>query len=222
MLESLEEQLQALEIQKAKAEAQLKELNARVNQPDPTLSPEEYSELRKQNDMVKEEHATASAKINTLAIRHSRAEESLGIARSAISTLETGAAGNTSGSVDPITATNLLVAAGITRFGVLALGIYLVQILINLYRYNAQVSSFYLACADTLILGDRNLGDFGKRVNALRPEIGFGREPTGVPEKTVDMLGKAMQVAAEKLSRRAPTTDGKEDDKGESGGRKED
>ena len=42
---------------------------------------------------------------------------------------------------DDWTISTLLVATGLTRFGVLILAIYLVQILINLYRYNTRVAA---------------------------------------------------------------------------------
>jgi hypothetical protein len=48
----------------------------------------------------------------------------------------------------------ILIQTNITRFGTLVLLIFLVSILIPLYRYNARLAAFYRARADTLNSGD--------------------------------------------------------------------
>jgi hypothetical protein len=101
---------------------------------------------------------------------------------------------------DAVTATNLLVAAGVTRFGVLVVVIYLVQILVGLYRYNAQLSSHYFAQADALLLYDCSPGQMGDLLSKLRPGVAFSRVEASVPEKMVNKIVEAVRAAGMKAS----------------------
>ena len=56
--------------------------------------------------------------------------------------------GEGSGFLETFADPKLVLAAGLTRLGVLIVAIYLVQILINLYRYNTRVAAHYLASAE--------------------------------------------------------------------------
>lgn len=92
----------------------------------------------------------------------------------------------------------LLVAAGITRFGVLAVAIYLVQILIGLYRYNANAAALYSSQADALLLlGTVQNDKLGELVAKLRPRFSFGKPETSLPEKFVEKLALAIKAAAD-------------------------
>ena len=85
--------------------------------------------------------------------------------------------------------TKLTVTTGITRFGVSIIAVYLVQILLNLYRYNTQTAAHYRALADFLILVDPS--DYGKiksLLGTLLPDTGFKKTPKIVPKKITDAI----------------------------------
>lgn len=117
------------------------------------------------------------------------------------SSKSTGNNGKDGGSIDAITATNLLVAAGITRFGVLAISIYLVQILVHLYRNNVKVSSSYRAYADALVLLDLPPEKVGGLIDKISPDIEFGKTPSSLPEKVYQRFDKAAESAFAKVWR---------------------
>ena len=87
---------------------------------------------------------------------------------------ETGAA--------PATATDTteaLIAAAVTRFGIVILIIFLAQALINLYRYSLRLSAFYRARAVMLVLANGNLTVMEQAGKSLSPDhLSLGREPT--------------------------------------------
>jgi hypothetical protein len=95
---------------------------------------------------------------------------------------------------------NLLIASGITRFGILFIMLFIVQILVNLYRYTMRLSSYYLSQADALLLSDGTSDDLLKIVPALSPAtVDFGKPPaTPIEhvEKLVNMMGKAKQAGS--------------------------
>ena len=99
--------------------------------------------------------------------------------------------------VDP----RLLLATGITRFGVLIIAIYLVQILINLYRYNTRAAAYYLAHADSLLLAELDPEVTKLRHASLFPDFGYGRMPRS-PLHGVSGLGAAFDRAKEGFRRR--------------------
>ncbi|MEQ8784196.1 MAG: hypothetical protein RIE06_31400 [Roseibium album] len=83
----------------------------------------------------------------------------------------------------------LLVASGITRFGILVVVIFLVQILVGVYRYSLRLAAFYSARADALTAGvDRKtgLGDWG--VDFMPDTIDFGRHPIAPAQYVVDAI----------------------------------
>ena len=82
---------------------------------------------------------------------------------------------------------DLLVAAGVTRFGVLIISIYLVQILINLYRYNTRLASFYRAQADSLVLLELDAKVVGRMQAQLLPHVDYGKTPSTIPRSGLQM-----------------------------------
>jgi hypothetical protein len=84
---------------------------------------------------------------------------------------------------------NLLVAAGVTRFGVLIISIYLVQILINLYRYNTRLATFYRAQADSLVLLELDAKKVGSIQEQFLPHVDYGKMPSTIPERIADAVG---------------------------------
>ena len=89
----------------------------------------------------------------------------------------------------------LLVAEAVTRFGVLAIAIYLVQILINLYQYNTRLAAYYLAQKDALVLYDHSSSDIAKLHKQLWPDLQYGKQPRQIPQKVVDRMGRIAEKA---------------------------
>lgn len=142
----------------------------------------------------------AKLKFETLSKQITRLETELERQRKMASDLESSLYSVNTGAKDPVTATNLLVAAGITRFGVLAVVIYLVQILVGLYRYNAQLAGHYLAHADAVLLSGSSIKEMGVLSNQLQPHVSFGKPVETMPEKMIEKMGNIFKATIEKTT----------------------
>ena len=89
----------------------------------------------------------------------------------------------------------LLVAASLTRIGVLVVAIFLVQILLNLYRYNMRVAAYYLAHADALLLVDLSASKLRALHSSLWPNVGYGRTPATVMERVAGAVNDRLRRA---------------------------
>ncbi|MBO6521655.1 MAG: hypothetical protein JJ900_14805 [Rhodospirillales bacterium] len=85
-----------------------------------------------------------------------------------------------------------------TRAALIVLLLFLVQILVTLYRYNMRLASFYDARIDALKLaGSTNVKVLGELVSHLSPEqLDFGKTPATVTEQ-------AFEFAKEMLNRQS-------------------
>ncbi|MEO1110112.1 MAG: hypothetical protein AAFX90_19535 [Pseudomonadota bacterium] len=93
----------------------------------------------------------------------------------------------------------ILLTSTVTRFGVLAIIIYLVQILIGLYRYNAMVAAHYRSSADLLVLSDNLEHSRMKNLQSiLKPDIQYGKAPTSIPEKVAEGVATVANGARRK------------------------
>jgi hypothetical protein len=91
-------------------------------------------------------------------------------------------------------------ATAITRVGVVLIIVYLVQILLSLYRYNTRLASYYNSRRDLLILWDgkqRGLKSLDEILTSAK--IDFGREPKHPLEDLIRVLGSKLGTT---LSRR--------------------
>jgi len=99
----------------------------------------------------------------------------------------------------------LFLSTQITRFGTLAVILFLVGILVGMYRYSARLASYYDARADALVLlGDSpfDIEKFEKLVGTLSPETyDFGRIPASPTDQ-------AVALTKEMLTKIAPNTKG--------------
>jgi hypothetical protein len=73
--------------------------------------------------------------------------------------------------------TRYLIATAITRIGVILVIVFLVQILIGLYRYNTRLITFYSSRYDALQLWDGKSATLEKLQKIMVPNIEFGKEP---------------------------------------------
>lgn len=88
---------------------------------------------------------------------------------------------------------NLLIASGITRFGILFIMLFIVQILVNLYRYTMRMSAYYLSQADAMLLAEDGGDGLLKVVPVLSPQdVDFGK----APQTPVQNLEKVLELAA--------------------------
>lgn len=96
---------------------------------------------------------------------------------------------------------SLLIASSFTRFGLLLVVIFLVQILVGVYRYSLRLSAFYAARADAIIaMGDRksDLGGWGH--DFLPMDIDFGRQPATPAQYVVDIVDAYVSKKSAKAS----------------------
>jgi hypothetical protein len=83
----------------------------------------------------------------------------------------------------------LLIQTSVTRFGVVLILVFLVQILVSLYRYNMRLAAFYFARADGLVLLSRMPSNLGTLVNIVSPDkIDFGKPPKTPAEEATGLL----------------------------------
>jgi hypothetical protein len=70
-----------------------------------------------------------------------------------------------------------IIATAITRVGVVLVIIFLAQVLINLYRYNTRLITFYNSRRDLLQVWDGKGAGIEKLQKLMVPNVDFGREP---------------------------------------------
>lgn len=88
-------------------------------------------------------------------------------------------------------ATEALIAAGVTRFGIVILILFLAQALINLYRYALRLSAFYRIRALILILTGGDTIQMQEAVKSLSSDhLNLGREP----RSPVDDIAKLAET----------------------------
>ena len=80
-------------------------------------------------------------------------------------------------------------ASGLTHFGILVIVVFLVQILVGVYRYSQRLSTFYAARADALVAAVDRKTDLGGWGPTFLPDtIDFGRQPTTPAQYVVDTV----------------------------------
>src|SRR5215471_5600363 len=86
-----------------------------------------------------------------------------------------------------------ITATAITRVGVVLIIIYLVQILMGLYRYNMRLATYYNAKRDVLTLWDGTPASL-KRLDDIvgPPKFDFGKEPKHPLEDLLKALGSKI------------------------------
>jgi len=78
--------------------------------------------------------------------------------------------------------------------------LFLVQILVTLYRYNMRLASFYDARIDALKLaGSSTIKELGELIMHLSPEqLDFGKTPATVTEQAFDLAKTLLNRDARK------------------------
>ena len=90
--------------------------------------------------------------------------------------------------------TTLLVSTLSTRIGAMLLIIFLVQILVNLYRYSTRLASFYEGRADALeIAPSPSAAGFTELIHAISPDnLDFGKTPASPAEHAVTLAREVL------------------------------
>ncbi len=179
LIDSQEKLLNEAEISQASTEFQIVRLQTIVDQKN-----YDAKEIQQANSNL----AAEKIKKENLVKRISRITDGITKTTSLIDKIETSLVSDKSDTANPLSAKSLLIAAGITRFGVLVIVIYLVQILIGLYRYNARLMTFYLGQADALLLLDEPSENIGKLAEKLTPHFDFGKTDATLLEKVLEKM----------------------------------
>lgn len=100
-------------------------------------------------------------------------------------------------SSQTLKSTDILVSASIIRIGTILLLIFLVQIIVSLYRYNIKLASYYEARADVMEVIDTNTvvrsEEIDSLISMLTPtDIQFGKTPNSPMEHITDMIKKRI------------------------------
>ncbi|MGJ3242548.1 MAG: hypothetical protein ACFE0O_06290 [Opitutales bacterium] len=91
-------------------------------------------------------------------------------------------------------ATSILISTLSTRIGALLILVFLVQILVSLYRYNIRLAAFFDARADALELSPgMNASDVESLIRVLSPEnVDFGKSPASPTQHAVDLARELL------------------------------
>ncbi len=92
-----------------------------------------------------------------------------------------------------------LIGTSLIRFGGVAVTLFLMAVLVPIYRYNVRLSSYYLAMADALTLcKDVAVPNFKELTALLTPSILFDKEPN-TPVDAVSSIVKDTASLAKKI-----------------------
>jgi len=90
-----------------------------------------------------------------------------------------------------------IIATAITRLGVVVILVYLVQILMGLYRYNTRMIAYYNARRDIFTIWNGNPTTLKVLDNVLStPTVDFGKEPKHPLEDILKTFGTTVREAA--------------------------
>lgn len=89
---------------------------------------------------------------------------------------------------------SILIASGITRFGILFVVIYLVQHLVGIYKYSLKLAAHYDTLADSLALSKDNDYELIDTISSLTPtNVDFGKPPTSPSENILSMIRSLLK-----------------------------
>jgi hypothetical protein len=138
---------------------------------------------------------TAEAELEIVQARMKRAVLDSDRLRSLLDKTQEAAFTHAPDGAGSVGAVKLLVAAGVTRFGILLLVIYLVQILVGLYRYNAKVSAHYVSEADALLLLDKSPKVIADLLNAMAPQVNFDKAALTLPQQAMESISNIIRAS---------------------------
>jgi prefoldin subunit 5 len=97
----------------------------------------------------------------------------------------------------------IAISAIATRIGTIILILFLVQILVPLYRYNTRLATYYEARADALLLVDLGQeSNLEKLVSLLSPDtLDFSKAPATPTQQAVDWAKEILSSQREKITK---------------------
>jgi hypothetical protein len=96
--------------------------------------------------------------------------------------------------------TRYLVVTTITRVTVVLVIVFLVQILVGLYRYNYRLATFYDSRRDILRVWDGNAATLEKLEKTMSPHIDFGKEPKHPIEEIIQKVVEKIPMGTNKVN----------------------
>lgn len=85
-----------------------------------------------------------------------------------------------------------LIRINIIRFGGISVTLFLIALIIPIYRYNIRLAIFYMSRADALLIcKETGFSDLTTLVNLLAPTHAFEKEPT-TPIDSLSMVSSAL------------------------------
>ncbi|MEM6932711.1 MAG: hypothetical protein AAF526_03910 [Pseudomonadota bacterium] len=93
---------------------------------------------------------------------------------------------------------SFLIASAITRFGIVAIIVYIIQVLVSLYRYNMRLASFYSSRLKAILHGQNTEGSidfFAKLFDTS--EISFGKDINGPTQDIKEIIQAAIERAGQ-------------------------
>ncbi|MFK7870254.1 MAG: hypothetical protein AB8B58_13565, partial [Roseobacter sp.] len=100
---------------------------------------------------------------------------------------------------------SFLIASGITRFGIVAIIVFIIQILVTLYRYNMRLASFYSSRLSALVYGDNETGsvEFFSGFFDTK-EITFGKDVIAPTQSVNELVKSAIEQAGKAWAAKTP------------------
>lgn len=91
---------------------------------------------------------------------------------------------------DKLASENFLIAASVTRISVIVIIVFLIQILIGLYRYNVRFATFYGSRKDLLLISGGDLKKSQQAKMIFTPDqVDFGRVPKPMIQEVAGVFG---------------------------------
>lgn len=91
---------------------------------------------------------------------------------------------------DKLASENFLIAASVTRISVIVIIVFLIQILIGLYRYNVRLATFYGSRKDLLLISGGDLKKCQEAIMIFTPDqVDFGRVPKPMIQEVAGVFG---------------------------------
>jgi hypothetical protein len=105
---------------------------------------------------------------------------------------------------DKLKDSNFMTATFFTRIGVLVILVFLVQILISLYKYNMRMIAFYSSRLDSLRICAGDVGKLKEIIALLTPStVDFGPDAKHPVQYIFDSFRRRTQTGAQSQSRRS-------------------
>ena len=179
----------------------VKEAGERISRLEQEVNWEVLSMDREGDDRSSARVAIVRAQVKRAEVEHDEAVEQLSKSRTLLQSLigmaagssDSPEAGGVTASFSALTERQFFTAALLVRFGVLGVAVYLVQILINLYRYNTQVAAHYWTQRDAIVTSEWNGKKLKDAYELYIPKVEYGRTPKWALQEISDSVSSRLR-----------------------------